>query len=72
VFLGLALSCMRAYTLYEFQKFDGYDCKGLSSIAILIVLMGLTKNAYDLIIGRLFCFWVKYENMDDIDKSILE
>lgn len=52
--LLLLFSC-RCIVVNETHKYDGYNCKGVSSIAILIALVGLIKNTHQ-ISGARFLF----------------
>ena len=40
----LALLFNQSIMVSEFRKYDGYDCKEIFSIAILIALVGLIKK----------------------------
>ena len=53
----LALLFNQSIMVSEFRKYDGYDCKEIFSIAILIALVGLIKKTQQfLLIEALFLF----------------
>lgn len=53
----LALVSNQSNMVSEFRKYDGYDSNGISSVAILIALVGLIKKVQQfLLIEALFLF----------------